>query len=218
TMIPLVALLMPPYSLPKYFRQPTVVILLLVSMALGALVGRASAETVDQVFPQAKQGDVTDLAGVLSDGAREQLTALCTELRQKTQAQLAVVTIKSLDGRPIEEYSIDLATRLGIGPKSSSEGVLILLAVNDHQDRFEVGYGLEGILPDGKFGGFGREAVPLLRQNDFNGAISLMTTRVADVIAQDAGVQLTGARPEVPDEPPLTRPHSGPPVLLIIIV
>jgi uncharacterized protein len=72
---------------------------------------------------------------------------------------------------------------------------LILLAVQDRKYWTTVGYGLEPILPDGKVGGFGREAVPLLKQNDFSGTISLMTTRVADVIAEDAGVQLTGARP-----------------------
>jgi uncharacterized protein len=215
-MIPLVALLMPPYSLPKYFRQPTVVILLLVSMALGALVGRASAETVDQVFPQAKQGYVTDLAGVLSDGAREQLTALCTELRQKTQAQLAVVTIKSLDGRPIEEYSIDLATRLGIGPKSSSEGVLILLALNDRKNRIETGYGLEPILPDGKTGDFQREAVPLLQAGNYDAAIYLMTRRVADVIAADKGVTLSGS-PVPASEEQGRRPHI-PPIAIFIII
>ena len=84
--------------------------------------------------------------------ARDQINALAAEVDKKADAQIAVVTIKTLDGRPIEEYSIDLATRLGIGPKQSSRGVLILLAVNDHQYRTEVGYGLEGILPDGKVG------------------------------------------------------------------
>ena len=77
--------------------------------------------------------------------------------------------------------------------------MLILLAVQDHKYRIEVGYGLEPILTDGKVGGFGREAVPLLRQNDYNGAVSLMTSRVADVIAQDAGIELTGDRPQFTD-------------------
>ncbi len=70
--------------------------------------------------------------------------------------------------------------------------MLILFSVGDHRYRTEVGYGLEPILPDGKVGGFGREAVPLLRQNNYGGAAQLMTSRVADVIAHDAGIQLTG--------------------------
>jgi uncharacterized protein len=141
------------------------------------------------------QGYVSDFANVLSQPVRDQLTALCSELDQKAHSQIAVVTVKSLDGRPIEDYSIDLATRLGVGPKASSSGLLILLAVDDHRYRFEVGYGLEGILPDGKVGSFGREAVPYLRQNNYGAAVLLMTRRVADVIAADRGVTLTGGGP-----------------------
>jgi uncharacterized protein len=141
-----------------------------------------------------------DLAGVLSQSAKDQLTALCTEVDQKAQAQIAVVTVKSLDGRPIEDYSIDLATRLGIGPKKSDRGVMILFAVEDHSDRIEVGYGLEPILPDGKVGSFLREVVPYLRSSDYDAALLLVTRRVADVIAADRGIQLTGAVPPSPPE------------------
>ena len=158
-------------------------------------VGPAAAQSVEQVAAQARNGYVTDLAGVLSQPARDQLTALCAEVQQKTQAQIAVITVKSLEDRRIEDYSIDLATRLGIGPKSTNRGVLILLAVVDHRYRIEVGYGLEAILPDGKVGGFGREAVPYLRENNYAAALGLMTRRVADVIAADKGVTLTGSSP-----------------------
>lgn len=138
---------------------------------------------------------VSDFANVLSPAARDQINALAAELDRKADAQIAVVIVKTLDGKPIEDYSIDLATRLGVGPKASNRGVMILLAVNDHQYRIEVGYGLEDILPDGKVGGFGREAVPYLRDNNYDAALQLMTRRVADVIAMDRGVTLTGASP-----------------------
>ncbi len=126
---------------------------------------------------------VSDFANVLSPAARDQLNALAAEVDRKADAQIAAVTVKTLDGKPIEDYSIDLATRLGVGPKASNRGVLILLSVDDHQYRIEVGYGLEGILPDGRVGGFGREAVPYLRENNYDAALQLMTRRVADVIA-----------------------------------
>lgn len=187
---------------------------------LGALLSAlaAAAQTVDQVVPQAKAaGYVTDLAGVLSQSGRDKLTALCTEVDQKAQAQIAVVTIKSLNGSPLEDYSIDLATRLGVGPKGSDRGVLILLVVDDHQYRFEVGYGLEGILPDGKVGGFGREAVPYLRANDYDGAVYLMTRRVADVIAADRGVTLTGS-PPAPAENYEPFPLAIPIILFFLVL
>lgn len=177
---------------------------------LGALVAFfaaapfARAQSVDQAVAQAKQGYVTDLAGVLSQSGKNQLTALCTEVQQKTQAQIAVVTIKSLGDQPLEDYSIDLATKLGVGPKSD-EGVLVLFAVDDHKYRIEVGYGLEAILPDGKVGGFGREAVPYLRQGNYDAAILLVTRRIADTIAADHHVTLSGSAP-----PPLYFPRSRP--------
>src|SRR4029077_10186959 len=68
-------------------------------------------------------------------------------------------------------------------------------AVQDRVDRFEVGYGLEPILPDGRVGGFGREAVPYLRAGNYDAAVLLMTRRVADVIAQDRGITLAGGSP-----------------------
>src|SRR5246500_5480767 len=75
------------------------------------------AEKTDQLKPQ---GYVNDFAGVLSASAKAQLTALCTEVDQKAHAQIAVVTVKSLDGRPVEDFAIDLATKWGVGPKQSA--------------------------------------------------------------------------------------------------
>jgi uncharacterized protein len=141
---------------------------------------------------------VNDFAGVLDAASEAQLNDLCRQVDQKAHAQIAVATIKSTDGQDIVSYSVALYQAWGIGPKSSNRGVLILLAVEDRKYWTNVGYGLEPILPDGKVGGFGREAVPLLRNGDYGGAVSLMTSRVASVIAQDAGVTLEGAQALVP--------------------
>lgn len=190
---------------------------------LGALVAFfaaapfARAQSVDQVVAQAKLGYVTDLAGVLSSSAKNQLTALCTEVQQKTQAQIAVVTIKSLDGREKADYGTDLATRLGIGPKGQDRGVLILFAIDDHQYYTAVGYGLEPILPDGKVGGFGRQAVPYLRQGNYDAAILLVTRLIADTIAADRGVTLT-TPPAIRPPPPLPSERVSPGIPLFFIL
>ena len=153
----------------------------------------ASAQTVQ--IPDKPTGYVNDFANVLSAEGKAQLTALCTEVDQKAKAQIAVVTVPTTNGQDIFDYSYALATKWGIGPKQASRGVLILYATNDHKYWSQVGYGLEGILPDGKVGGFGREAVPILRQGNYDAALLLVTRRIADVIAQDAGVTLTGPSP-----------------------
>lgn len=175
-----------PFPFSKIVLRPLLFLLLL-------CVPAARAEQVKNLKPQ---GYVNDFAGVLSAQAKDKLTALCAEVDQKTKAQIAIVTVSSLEGEPIEQFSIDLATAWGIGPKQKDRGVLILLAPNDHKYRIEVGYGLEPILPDGKVGGFGREAVSFLRQNDYSGAVLLITQRVASVIAEDQKVTLD-TNPEV---------------------
>jgi uncharacterized protein len=153
------------------------------------------AEPISQLNPT---DYVNDFAHVLDQDTVAQLDNICQQIDQKAHAQIAVVTINSLDGSDVVSYAVALYQKWGIGTKGKDRGVLILLAVQDHKYWTTVGYGLEPILPDGKTGGFGREAVPLLKQNDYNGAVSLLTMRVADVIAQDAGIQLTGSRPRSP--------------------
>jgi uncharacterized protein len=152
---------------------------------------------------------VNDFAGVLDAPTQARLNDLCRQVDQKAKAQIAVATVKSLGGQDPVSYAVDLYQKWGIGQKGTDRGVLILLATQDHKYWTSVGYGLEPILPDGKVGGFGREAVPFLRNDDYNSAITLMTTRVAEVIAKDSGVQLEGATaPPIPRGPP-RQPSLG---------
>src|SRR5580693_7097076 len=174
--------------------------LLLLAICLSAIsaVGQATdlpvkpkGDVID--VPAKPTGYVNDYAHVLSPAARAQLEALCTEVNDKAKAQIFVVIVPSLGDRTVEDYSLEVATKWGVGPKQTSSGVLIFLAVNDHKYWTQVGYGLEPILPDGKVGGFGREMVPYLRQGNYDAGVALITRRIADVIAQDRGVKLTGA-------------------------
>src|SRR5271167_966676 len=134
---------------------------------------------------------VNDFAHVLDQNSIAQMDDICRQIDEKAHAQIAVVTIHSLDGSDIESYAVALFHQWGVGSKSKDAGVLILYAIDDHRARVEVGYGLEPILTDGKVTSFQREAAPLMRSGNYNQALLLVTTRVANVIAQDAGVQLT---------------------------
>ena len=140
------------------------------------------------------------------------------QIDEKAHAQIAVVTVKSTDGQDITSYSVALYQKWGIGKKGSDRGVLILFAVQDHKYWTTVGYGLEPILPDGKVGGFGREAVPLLKNGDYSGAASLMTLRMANVIAQDAGITLENAQAPAEPEPVAVPPGAGILVVIVLIV
>jgi uncharacterized protein len=170
------------------------------------------AEPVSQLKPS---NYVNDFAHVLNANTVANLNNVAEQLDHKANAQLAIVTINSLDGEDVVDYSVKLYQQWGIGKKGSDRGVLILYAIQDRKYWTTVGYGLEGILPDGKVGGFGREAVPFLKQGDYNGAISLVTSRVADVIAQDAGIQLTNT--QAPRAPPADDDHPQLPLSVWII-
>src|SRR5690348_9983726 len=86
-----------------------------------------SADDISKIVPK---GYVTDLAGVIPAATRQRLEALGTELEQKTGAQLAMVTVRSLDDRPVEDYAVDLFQHLGVGAKKQDSGALLLVAPN----------------------------------------------------------------------------------------
>jgi uncharacterized protein len=143
---------------------------------------------------------VSDFAHVMSPAVQQQIDRVCGQVDREARAQIAVVTIHSTDGEPIQQYAVDLYQAWGIGSKHSDRGVLILFAVNDRKRFIDTGYGLEGILPDGRVGEIGRQMVPYLRANDFDGAVMLAVGQVSQIVANDAGVTLT----------PLTRQARQP--------
>lgn len=171
----------------------------LVCLAMTAGLATAFAERIADLHPT---GYVNDFAGVLSPATRSQLESLCTEVDQKAHAQIAVVTVHTTGDGPIDDYAVRLEDQWKVGPKSSDRGILLLLATDDHQYRFEVGYGLEPILPDGKVGDIGRRMVPYLRQNDYDSAVTLGVESVAQTIATDAQVTLDGATQTIPAHRP----------------
>jgi uncharacterized protein len=145
---------------------------------------------------------VSDYAHVLSPEAIARLDSICAQLdHSQANAQIAVVTVHNLDGDDTADYANQLEDKWKMGRKGSDRGALLLLAVDDHKYRIDVGYGLEGILPDGKVGDIGREMVPDLRANDYDGAVTLAVGEIAEVIAADAKVTLNDA-----DQAPVGQP------------
>lgn len=109
-------------------------------------------------------------------------------MERLTGVQMALVTLASLDGEQIEEVSNDLFRQWGVGKKGKDEGIMLLLAVQDHRDRIEVGYGLEPILPDGFDGSILRSIQPLLRQGDYGRAMIAGAVRIGSAIEQAKGL------------------------------
>ncbi|NYF80438.1 TPM domain-containing protein [Granulicella arctica] len=140
----------------------------------------------------APTGYVNDFAGVLTPATKQSVEDLCLEVDREAHAQIAVVTIKTLDDdQSIEEFATELEDKWKVGPKGTDRGVLMILVMNPTRGRIEVGYGLEGILNDAKVGDIGRSMAPFAQKNDYNQAVPLGVQQIAQVIATDAGVTLT---------------------------
>ena len=129
---------------------------------------------------------------------------------------MALVTLPSLDGEQIEEVSNDLFRQWGVGKKGKDEGIMLLLAVQDHRDRIEVGYGLEPILPDGFDGSILRGIQPLLRQGDYGRAMVAGALGIGSAIEQAKGISPQG-RPRTQDRTYTTRHRVGIPFPVIVI-
>jgi len=113
---------------------------------------------------------------------------------------MALVTLKSLDGEPIEDVSNTLFRQWGVGKHGKDEGIMLLLAVQDKRERIEVGYGLEPILPDGFDGSILRGITPLLKQGAYGQAMISGAVQIASAIERAKGI--------TPDTTPRTRDHT----------
>jgi uncharacterized protein len=173
----------------KHFSRWLVCVILL----LGPSV-LLTAESVNTL--PSPTGYVNDFAGVLSPSTKQSVENLCTEVDRQAHAQIAVVTIKTIDGdQSIEEFATALEDKWKVGAKGTDRGVLMLLVMTPRRGRIEVGYGLEGILNDAKVAAIGRSMVPAATQGDYNTAVPLGVGQIAQDIATDAGVTLTQVQP-----------------------
>jgi uncharacterized protein len=154
-------------------------------------------------------GYVVDGGGVLSPATVESLNATLHRHEQETSNQVVVHTIPSLGGETIEGYGIRLATQLQAGQKGKDNGVLLLVARDDRKVRIEVGYGLEGALPDVLCARIIREEiVPRFKQGDMDGGVAGGVDKILGAIrgeyrptASDRTRQAFSFLPSLPEVP-----------------
>ncbi|MFD1705305.1 TPM domain-containing protein [Siminovitchia sediminis] len=135
---------------------------------------------------------VQDFANVLSENEEQELVELGRYLDDQTQAQIAVLTVESLENETVEEYALQAFREYGLGSKENDNGVLLLLAPQERKIRIEVGYGLEGALPDGKAGRIlDSYALPYLEQNQMNLALMNTYKQLFNEVSQEYNLQKT---------------------------
>jgi uncharacterized protein len=133
---------------------------------------------------------VQDFADVLTQNQENQLKNIGRSLEDQTTAQVAVLTIKTTGDQPMAEYANKAFRQYGIGSKEKNNGVLLVLAVDDHQVRIEVGYGLEGRIPDGKAGRILDDfAIPYLAENQPDQAVIKTYEVLTNEVAAEYGIE-----------------------------
>lgn len=150
----------------------------------------STAATAQLDLPRPK-GWVSDFAKVIDADTQRRLNALCSEVDEKTHAQIAIVTVDSLGGVPARDYALKPFNMWGVGHKEDNRGMLILLAMNDRMSYISVGKGFETLFPNDRAAKIVAGMTPYLRQRKYSEAVLHSASEIASIIARERGVALT---------------------------
>jgi uncharacterized protein len=162
-------------------------------LLLFVLLGCVAA-AFSQNFPPKPNTLVTDYTGTLSATDQQQLESKLVAYDDTSSTQIAIVLIKSVGDYDIKEYAAELGRTWGIGQKGKNNGLIILAAISDHKIAIQVGYGLEGAVPDViTHQIIQQDVLPHFRQNDYYGGLDLATT---DLIKYSKGEYKADNKPQ----------------------
>ena len=188
---------------------------LFVIVSLLALVSSAADAAV---LPKPSQREyIVDTAGIVSAEDRAQIEKIGEELREKTKAEIVVVTVATLDGTDIESYANELFRSWGIGDAKQNNGVLLLIAKEDRKFRIEVGYGLEGEITDGRAGEILDKMKPYFRDEKYSEGVLNAYQKLAAYAYRAAGVA-PGADVSETIEKASTNEEEEPSILMNVFI
>jgi uncharacterized protein len=141
------------------------------------------------------EGYVSDFARVIDARSKSALEQYAARVEQATGVQMALVTLPTLEGEPIEDVANTIFRAWGVGHKGKNDGIMLLLSVRDRRSRLEVGYDLEPILPDGLAGSILRDMRPALRQGQYGEAMMAAAQTIGTAVAKAKNVSLDAQLP-----------------------
>jgi uncharacterized protein len=164
---------------------------------LFVILGALTTTTVfAQIFPQ-PSGHINDFANLLTPPVEKVLENELVKLERDTTAEVAVVTIISLENEPLDMYSNELFNYWSIGKKAKDNGVLFLIVLSERQTRIEVGYGLEPVITDGRAGRIlDKDVIPSFKEGDYEKGIQAGVRAIESYIRE-------GTPPSFPEDNPL---------------
>ncbi len=151
----------------------------------GSQSAQPRVEFAPPLAPTELTGRVVDNAGILDAATEQSLTERLAELEDQTSDQMVVVTVPTLGGQTIEEYSLDLANRWGVGRADLDNGVLLVVAPNERKVRIEVGLGLEGLLTDDGAAKIIQMMLPAFRDARLKDGITIGVDAVSQVLGSN---------------------------------
>ena len=183
-----------------------------------SLLALAAPSADAAVLPKPSQREyIVDTAGIVSAEDRAQIEKIGEELREKTKAEIVVVTVATLDGTDIESYANELFRSWGIGDAKQSNGVLLLIAKDDRKFRIEVGYGLEGEITDGRAGEILDKMKPYFRDEKYSEGVLNAYQKLAAYAYHAAGVT-PGADVSETLEEASTHEEEEPSILMNVFI
>jgi uncharacterized protein len=163
-------------------------------------------------------GFVNDFAGVVDAASRDRMETMARNFRDRTQIEIAVVTVASLQGRSKEDVGLQIGREWGVGAGAEKSGLVILLAPQERQSYIAVSRHLEDEITDGTAGAISRKATPYFREGKYGPGLSLMLESVLATIADKQGISIEGIdqRQAYREERPPPRASGSPWVSRII--
>lgn len=162
---------------------------------------------------------VNDFAGVIDSRTEEEIQNAAVRLYEQSGAQVVVVTIDSLQGESLEIYAVKLFREWGIGDAEKNNGVLILISIEDRLSRIEVGYGLEGALPDGKTGRIqDNYMIPAFKEGNYSEGILGGFLAIVQEVYNEYGIEADTGYEQYYYEEPDNDADTGDLIYVIIII
>jgi uncharacterized protein len=189
---------------------PLVALAAMILFTHAAVVSAQDARAYSKSPLPPPTGYVNDYANVIDAATKDRLTTILNNLKDRADIEFAVVTVPTTGDTPIFDYSLSVARGWGIGSKEGEKnGLLLLVAVNDHHWQVQVSRHLEGDLPDSLAGEIGRQRLTdPFRRGDYSQGISDFVQAVVATLAQKRGFNIAGIDQRYAYRPP-ARPQSG---------
>lgn len=134
-------------------------------------------------------GWVNDYANILTLDEKMQLNNLIDSIEKNTTAEIAIVTVNSLEGKPVEEAALNYMTEWGVGKENNDNGIVILVSPSERLYRIEVGYGAEGVVTDARAGRIGREILALyFKEKKYGEGLHLAVEEIGGLLKNDTAI------------------------------